>query len=292
MSDASPQIDLAPFDAVFDAPSSEGRTRLPGGWLPWAIALAVHGLFILSANGSEPSLETWGARVAAEIHNDLAAVAATEVIPVEPAAEPEASEPEPAPAAEEPPAPRPRARTTTTTPSPESPATPAAAQAAQAAQAAEVVTAPEPSGPVDFTDNTFVSGTAMAYAGGTTASEGTSAEAVTAPVVSTSPDAEGNTSDESAASSQARPVQLAAGAWRCAWPRTAPDDMYEQSVTLRVVVGADGAVESARVVRDPGNGFGAAAVACARRTRFVSALDADGEPIRATSPPIRVRFTR
>ena len=61
---------------------------------------------------------------------------------------------------------------------------------------------------------------------------------------------------------------------------------------IRVVVTARGAVESAEIVTDPGDGFGAAALACARRTRFSPALDPRGRPIRARSPAIRVHFTR
>jgi protein TonB len=63
-------------------------------------------------------------------------------------------------------------------------------------------------------------------------------------------------------------------------------------VVLRVVVDASGTADSARVLADPGHGFGAAAVACALRTRFVPARARDGTPVRSTSPPIRVRFTR
>jgi protein TonB len=46
------------------------------------------------------------------------------------------------------------------------------------------------------------------------------------------------------------------------------------------------------VLADPGHGFGAAAVACALRTRFVPARARSGQAVRSLSPPIRVRFTR
>ena len=69
-------------------------------------------------------------------------------------------------------------------------------------------------------------------------------------------------------------------------------EIYEQSVTVRVTVRADGSVERASVIRDPGDGFGEAAVACALKTRFTPALNRAGEPIKAKSPPIKVRFTR
>jgi TonB family protein len=61
---------------------------------------------------------------------------------------------------------------------------------------------------------------------------------------------------------------------------------------VRVTVGPEGRVESVRLVSDPGWGFGAAAVRCARAARFGPALDLQGRPVRASSPPIRVRFSR
>ena len=61
---------------------------------------------------------------------------------------------------------------------------------------------------------------------------------------------------------------------------------------IRVVARSDGTVEAVTIVSDPGHGFGEAAASCARRTRFLPARASTGETIRATSPPIRVRFTR
>jgi len=63
-------------------------------------------------------------------------------------------------------------------------------------------------------------------------------------------------------------------------------------VVIRVVVRADGTAESFVVVADPGGGFGPAAIASAMRTRFAPARDREGAPVRGTSPPINVRFTR
>jgi protein TonB len=88
-------------------------------------------------------------------------------------------------------------------------------------------------------------------------------------------------------------VALEGQNWSCPWPREADDaHIDEQTVVIRVVVAADGTVESASVVSDPGHGFGPAAASCAVRTRFIPARDRDGRPIRATSPPLRVRFIR
>jgi protein TonB len=92
---------------------------------------------------------------------------------------------------------------------------------------------------------------------------------------------------------RARPVSLKSENWSCPWPREADaQQVDEQTVVIRVVVSADGAAETAKVLADPGHGFGEAAAACAMRTRFTPAGDRRGESIRATSPPIRVRFTR
>jgi periplasmic protein TonB len=46
------------------------------------------------------------------------------------------------------------------------------------------------------------------------------------------------------------------------------------------------------MLRDPGHGFGAAAIQCAMGQRFNSALDRMGNPVAATTPPILVRFSR
>jgi protein TonB len=83
------------------------------------------------------------------------------------------------------------------------------------------------------------------------------------------------------------------GEWRCPWPRQADDaQIDEQVAVVRVVARADGSVESTALIDDPGYGFGAAAMACALGRRFIPARDRDGRPVRAKSPPIRVRFTR
>ena len=100
----------------------------------------------------------------------------------------------------------------------------------------------------------------------------------------------GGTAPASAAPVQAaRPVS---NQWRCPWPSAAvAADLYRQSVTVRVVISADGTVERATALRDPGHGFGAAAESCARRERFIPARDAGGQPMRSTAP-VRVAFER
>lgn len=158
-----------------------------------------------------------------------------------------------------------------------------------AAQAAPIIAQqPVPDAPVDLTGDTVVTGTAKAYTGGVTPPSGTAASAVT----------RGHLADQGpagppAAADRSRLVSLESGNWSCPWPREADrQQIDEQTVVLRAVVRSDGSVESVAVVADPGHGFGSAAAACAKQTRFTPARDRKGDPIRSMSPPIRVRFTR
>lgn len=165
------------------------------------------------------------------------------------------------------------------------------------AQAASVLARePPPGAPVDMTGETFVVGSAKGYAGGVTASGGTS------PVpgqgrgpsagTATAGAAVGDGGD-SAGASRSASVGLASESWSCPWPSEAePLPLDEETVVIRVVVRPDGAAESVAVITDPGHGFGRAAISCAMRTPFAPARAAGGEPVRATSAPIRVRFTR
>lgn len=170
-------------------------------------------------------------------------------------------------------------------PSPAPRESPRPAQA-EPAQAGAVVAAKAPADPLDFTDFDMASGNAPRYAGGVTASTGRSATAVdTVPA--------GDTRGQGTGGSRARSVQLAARSWSCPWPKEADAlRIDDQLVVLRVAVDVDGEVTSTELLSDPGHGFGQAALACARKARFDTALDRDGRPYAATSPPIRVRFVR
>jgi len=159
---------------------------------------------------------------------------------------------------------------------------------AAAGRAASVV-AQDPGAPVDLTGDAIVTGQATAYAGGVTTSGGISAS----PGRAGSPVTGAGDAVRATATDRASAVSLESEKWSCPWPREADaEQIDEQTVVLRVVVNASGTAELATVLADPGHGFGAAAVACALRTRFVPARARSGEPVRATSPPIRVRFTR
>jgi protein TonB len=276
--------ELSLLEAVFEGRTRPARgSRWLGGAATWSIALALHGFVLLFAGRTQPSLETWSARLGALIHADLvrqAPVAIETPAPVEPppVAPPPAAEDRPAPAE------RGAARALVA----RLPAAANSGNPAPPAQAGSIVAAAdEPSRPLDLTGDTFVSGTASAYVGGATAHGGTNHAAVPADAV------DPRARPTSWPGSQARPVGLPADEWQCAWPAAALEaDVYEKYVLLRVVVRDDGSVEQAQTLADPGQGFGAAAISCARRTRFTPARDAAGHAIRAASPPIRVRFTR
>lgn len=157
------------------------------------------------------------------------------------------------------------------------------------AEAGQVVAADESaSQPLDFTGFDIPTGDGQRYAGGVAASSGTSSWAVHTPVADRRAD-----HNARAGTSRARPVGPPRRDWDCPWPAEADAlSIDEQFVVIRVVVRADGAVGSAELISDPGYGFGGIALACARQQRFPAATDDDGRPITATSPPIRVRFTR
>ena len=196
--------------------------------------------------------------------------------------------PPPAPAAPEPPPPAASQPPSAAPAAPKLKATHVASVPAQAG--AIVAREADPNAPVDLSADAFVSGTASAYAGGVTASSGTSTHAVSQLSAPATP-------PPAAAIVKApllsRPVELSGDEWQCPWPREAEAaEIDEQTVTLRARVDADGRARSVSLLDDPGLGFGAAARACALQTRFSPALDRDGNPVAANSPPIRVRFTR
>jgi protein TonB len=167
---------------------------------------------------------------------------------------------------------------------------PQEAPTAAPAQAAAVVAAPAaPEAPVDLTSFTIATGAGALFAGGKTTSSGTSTTAITGAVAA---DGVANGAGTGKAS-LARPVMLAEDQWSCPWPAEADAlGIDEQTVVIRVTVRADGGLESAQLLEDPGSGFGPETLRCARSNRFLPALDVNGTAVRARSGPIRVRFTR
>lgn len=245
-----------------------------------AAAIGLHLALWVAARNTEPSLESWSAELATRVHAELGRVDVIELAPPPPAPVPQTPPETPPMADVAPPPPRERLpRTTRATKTPPPPA-----------QAGQVVAQePSASDTVDLSGETFVTGTASAYAGGTTTARGTNSVAVTTRTV----DPHATPTRAPGEPDRSNPVHLEADEWQCAWPREADEEQIdEQFVVLRVFVGESGRAVSANLVSDPGHGFGTAAVACAMRTRFTPARDSRGVPMATSSPPIRVRFTR
>jgi periplasmic protein TonB len=203
--------------------------------------------------------------------------------PAPPPPEPEPAPPEPPPVAKAAP-PRVLEKAPTVAPPPESPSNDSPPPPAEAGE----VLAAEPDAPADFTNFSITTGKGARYRGGVTASSGTSQRAVHSAVI----DRVGALGS-SGVLSLAKPVRLEVRHWKCPWPQEA--DLLavdEETVVLGVEVDTEGVVKTAAIVSDPGYGFGAAALRCARQNRFLPATNELGQPISAKSPPIRVRFSR
>ncbi|MBK8411686.1 MAG: energy transducer TonB [Sandaracinaceae bacterium] len=211
--------------------------------------------------------------------------------------------PPPAPVEPLPPAPEPVLRQAASLPSreaaaevappaePTPPAEPAPAIPAAAAEVVQSAADPATAEPLDFS---MVAGAGQVYAGGVTASTGTS----TSPVHTDNADARhgvpGGTGTGTAAPRQhARPVGQPTRQWRCDWPAAASSlDVDVEFVNMRVDVEASGEITDVRVIRHSGYGFDVEARRCALRHSLPPARDARGTPVRTASHPIRLRFER
>jgi protein TonB len=255
----SPRI----VDLVF-APEPTGRRRRWG--IGVGVVLMLYGGVFASVNRLGGSLGRWGAEVAARVHDAIAMERAIDVTP-----------PPPPPSSVEPA--RAAARVTHASHV-------AHTRPAPPAKAGQIVAAaPDP---IDFTGSAFIVGSGPSYAGGATTSTGIGRKPALGPV------GPGDTGRPAAAvRSRARAVSLDQSAWNCPWPAEADaQQVDEQTVVLRANVRADGKADDVDVVTDPGFGFGSAARLCALATHFEPARDANGQPIAAQSPPIRVHFFR
>jgi periplasmic protein TonB len=276
MSELRPSPQAGLLEAVFSRPPRSRVYRWSIRTVAWAFAIAVHVVLWVMATRAEPSLESWSARLALRVHEELTRVTVVEV------EKPVSSLPPPEPVLppSAPPAPAPVAPRAATPPASPTPAPPV--------EAAAVLVNDAPAEILDLTGNTIVSGNAAQALGGATAVAGTGLQPTMQPVDLTAP-----TAPVAVRVSQAHPVSLNAEAWSCDWPREALlQDIYEEYVTLVVRVNATGQAASVRIVQDPGLGFGQAARQCALRTQFEPARNAAGFPVEAESPQIRVRFVR
>lgn len=168
-----------------------------------------------------------------------------------------------------------------------------------AAQAGKVLTAPpDPDEPVNLTGDGFVTGNGDTYAGGTTASTGTSKQAVYDPRAGRgTPGGTGTGPPQAAPAAPARDLSRSPApvekSWSCPFPPEADQDQVDYAaVTLVVTVGTNGRARSVSVLSDPGHGFGRMARQCAMGRSYVVGLDKAGQPTTRTTPPITVRFNR
>jgi len=169
-------------------------------------------------------------------------------------------------------------------PSPSTPASPGQAGAA-------LVRADDAPAAEEMLDFTLVTGDAPAYVGRATAADGTGTIARDREQVARG--GRGSGGPSGSAPDRSQPARLPARNWDCDWPRQADTlGIDEQAVLLRVDLDARGRATGVQVLDDPGNGFGAAALACARSARYEPARDRSGAPTASSLGPIRVRFTR
>ncbi len=171
---------------------------------------------------------------------------------------------------------------------------PKEAPAPAAAQAGAVLTqAPDPNEPVDLTNTGFVSGSGSTYAGGNTASTGTSTSAVYAKAARAD-GVVGGTGTGAAVDKSRAAARSGSGSWDdCPFPPEADSEQIDQAyVTLQVTVAPSGDPASVAILNDPGHGFGREAKKCAMRKKYTSALDREGNPVGGTTPAFRVRFER
>lgn len=89
------------------------------------------------------------------------------------------------------------------------------------------------------------------------------------------------------------PTLVGSTSWNCPFPAEADAEGRDSATaTIVVTVRPDGSPQSVSIVADPGSGFGRAARSCALTRRYQPGLDRDGNATTASTPPIRVRFSR
>ena len=200
---------------------------------------------------------------------------------------PKPPEPTPEPPKDEPPPPEPP-KEATPVPVEKAPKADTPPPAPQAAQAAAVMTAaPDPNDPVDLTGG-FVNGTGTTYAGGVTAAKGTGGPTYNTHATINGV-AAGTGTTPGPAVDRSRPLTRTDETECRNFPPESDRDVAV--VTVRVSVNADGTLESAQVVQDPGQGFAREARVCVAKFRFLPQLDRDGHPM-PSSEVFNVRFEK
>ncbi len=251
-------------------------------------ALVLHGAVAVKAAITLGDLHAFALLVRSDILDRLGAQLDLDLSEPPPPVPPEPAPPEPAPE----PTPQAPPPVAAVAPPPDAPPPPPAA-----AEAGKVLTAdPEPNEPVDLTGEGFVSGNGDHFAGGVTASNGTSKAAVHD--LRAKPEGVGSAPPgpvaSAAGSNLMRVASTLGGNWNdCEFPAEADIEGIDSAVVqLSVTVGPDGRAKAVAVLRDPGNGFGQSARRCAFRKQFTAALDRSGTAITMSTAPFTVHFTR
>jgi periplasmic protein TonB len=262
------------------------RQRRAGAILAIAGTLCVHGAPAAEAASSLLDLRQFANQVLDTVRDRLRSELDVDVDRLPPPPPPPAPEPEPAPTHEPEPV----------KPANEPPPPPSPAQAGKI-----LAQEPDPNEPVDLTGEGFVTGNSDRFAGGITAAEGKSTQAVRQ-ASATPTGVPGGTGTAPAPpppredKSRSPVPDLSSTNWKdCGFPAEADiEGVNEAVVTLIVTVSPEGRAKAVTVVRESpaGVGFGKLARQCAFRKPFVPGLDSNGNPITKTTVPIPVRFTR
>jgi periplasmic protein TonB len=250
-----------------------------------ALAVGAHGTAGARVLQSQPYLTELASAVRSEMRERLRSQVDIDVEKLPP------PPPPPPPPEPEPEVPPPPPVAKTEAPPPETAPPPAAAEAGK------VLTAePDPNEPVDLTNEGFVTGTGDSFAGGVTASSGTSKVAVrnTAAVATGVGTGMKPVGPPTPKVDLSRPPRLMSGtSWNeCGFPPEADaEGLNSGKVKLVVTVGTNGRAKSVTVLTDPGFGFGSLARRCAYRKTWEPGLNAAGQPVEQTTP-LSVTFVR
>ena len=278
---AAQQLGPDPLAPILSLGNREVRVGLTLGIIG---ALLLHTGVAIQAAATLGDVHAFAVLVRADVRERLQAQVDVDLSEPPPPPPPPEAPPEPEPEPRAPPPPHAAAPPTAAPPPP------------AAAEAGKVLTQdPDPNEPVDLT-NSIVTGTGDRYAGGVTASNGTSTNAVRD--LRAQPDGVGKAPAPGPVAPPSGPdLSRAAGpmgaAWNCEFPAEADVEGIDSAVVqLTVVVGPDGHAKSVTVLKDPGFGFGQSARSCAFRKQFNVALDRAGTAITMSTAPFTVRFTR
>jgi len=258
-------------------------------------ALALHGAAFAKGASAMVALGAFVGAVQGHVEGSLRAQIDIELAKVAPKP-PEPPPPEPPPEPQQP----------TVQPKTELPKAPPDSKIASndspppaAAEAGRILAAePTPDEVLDLSGNTFITGTGERFAGGVTATKGTSKIAVR-DTRATGSGVPGGTGTGGPAktmepaqdlSRAARPASLN---WDCSFPPEADAAQIDfMRVMVIVTVSAQGTATKVQVLNDPGYGFGRMAQQCALKNRYQVGLDRSGNAVSSTTPPFAVKFQR